>query len=279
MPTPEEVAAKAVEEATKDASAEEAKETPAADPHEAAARAKGWKPKEEYTGDAALWVDAKEFLGREPLFEKIRTQSKELKDIKRTVEAMAKHQAAIVEHTVNARIAALKAERKVAIEEADVDKVEKIDKAIEEQKEVRASSKDKEVPGVIQEWVEANSWYKTDAEMRDFARAYNDSYLKRHPDDLEGSLDATLKATKRAFPEKFPEEKKPPTPPAHSVEGSTAPNKGAAKYSVSRLTPDQKLAHDQYIKAGTFDDIAKKNKMTPSEYYVRQLDEIGELSR
>jgi hypothetical protein len=31
----------------------------------------GWKPLEEYEGDPDTWVDAKEFLGRAPLFERI----------------------------------------------------------------------------------------------------------------------------------------------------------------------------------------------------------------
>src|SRR4051812_35214193 len=35
------------------------------------ARAKGWKPLEEFKGDEADWVPAREFIGRERLFDKI----------------------------------------------------------------------------------------------------------------------------------------------------------------------------------------------------------------
>src|SRR3990172_4739307 len=94
-PTAEEIAAKAAEDAQKtdDKAGDGDKGNGAVTPDsaEASARAQGWKPKEEFTGDPALWVDAKEFVGRAPLFDKIKTQSKDLKEIRKTVDAMAKH--------------------------------------------------------------------------------------------------------------------------------------------------------------------------------------------
>ena len=84
MPSPDEIAAQAVADAQKIAETPPegadkgngAEEVPV--PVEATARTQGWKPKEEFTGDPALWVDAKEFVGRAPLFDKIKGQSKEL---------------------------------------------------------------------------------------------------------------------------------------------------------------------------------------------------------
>jgi L-fucose isomerase-like protein len=133
----------------------------------------------------------------------------------------------------------------------------------------------------IKDWVAANKWYATDMELHDFALAYNDSYLKRHPDDLAGSLEATTRAVKKAFPEKFAGDAKPTVtkPGPSAVEGSTASSGAGKKFTVSRLSADQKLAHDQYIKAGTFDKAAAEAKMSPTEFYIKQLDEIGELSR
>lgn len=287
MPTADEIAAKAATDA------EEAKGKAvgagdgdkgngevAPDPAEAAARAQGWKPKDEFTGDPGLWVDAKEFVGRAPLFEKIKGQSKELKEIKRTVDAMAKHFTANVNHAVNAKIAELKSQRREAIEGGDVEKVEKLDKAIEDQKTVRADIPTApEVAPAVTDWVKENPWYTKDQELHDFALAFNDTYLKRNPGDIEGSLEATAKATKKAFPEKFPDTKRPSGSPAPAVEGATAPASAGKKYTASRLNSDQKLAHDQYIKAGTFDAVAKAAKMTPTEYYVHQLDQIGELTK
>ena len=284
MPTPDEIAAHAAADVTKEAPPEGDKGNGAdttPDPVETSARTQGWKPKEEFTGDPALWVDAKEFVGRAPLFEKIKEQSKTLKGLTKTVDAMAKHFTANVNHAVNAKISELRAAKKEAIEGGDVAKVEAIDKQIDDAKATKADIPTApEVAPEVMDWVKANPWYTTDNELHDFALAYNDSFLKRHPGDIEGSLKATATATKRAFPDKFSgDTKKPAGSPAATVEGATAPASAGKKYTVNRLTTDQKMAHDQYIKAGTFDAVAKAAKMTPSEYYVKQMDEIGELTR
>jgi hypothetical protein len=287
-PTAEEIAAKAVEEATKTEDKQEEKseaekvEEKVSDPHEAAARADGWLPKEEYKGDPEKWVDPKTWVEKGPLLKRISSQSTHIKELKKTVDAMAKHFTANVNHAVATKIAELKSQRTEAIKEGDVDKVEKLDAAIDKQKEAKADIPTApELAPEIKDWVAANKWYATDMELHDFALAYNDSYLKRHPDDLAASLDATTRAVKRAFPEKFSGEAKPTVtkPGPSAVEGSTAPSGAGKKFTVSRLSPDQKLAHDQYVKAGTFKKQAEAAKMTGSEWYIRDLDSIGELSR
>ena len=268
-PTGDELAAKAAEEIVKEeAPPVEIEKTVAPDPTETAARAQGWKPKDEFTGDPGLWVDAKEFVGRAPLFDKIKGQSKELKEIKKTVDAMAKHFTANVNHAVQARIAALKSERKEAIEGGDVERVDKLDRAIEEQKQVKADIPTApEVAPEVMEWVKANDWYTKDAELHDFALAFNDSYLKRNPGDIEGSLKATATATRKAFPEKFPTNTKPAASAAPAVESATAPAREAKKYTVGRLTSEQKMVYDQLVKPG---------HMKHDDWF-KSLEEIGEL--
>jgi len=66
-------------------------EVQAPDPVETAARSRVGNRKRSYTGKPGTWRDAKEFLDRAPLYEKIKAQSTELKGIKKTVDAMAKH--------------------------------------------------------------------------------------------------------------------------------------------------------------------------------------------
>jgi cytochrome c556 len=51
----------------------------------------GWRPKEEFEGSEDDFIDAKEFVRRKPLFEKIEHQSKELKQIKQALEACKGH--------------------------------------------------------------------------------------------------------------------------------------------------------------------------------------------
>ena len=266
--TADEIAAEATANAT---TPEPEAEAQAPDPVETAAREQGWKPKEEYTGKPGTWRDAKEFLDRAPLYEKIKAQSTELKGIKKTVDAMAKHFTANVNHAVAERIAALKVERREAIEGGDVDRVEKLDKAIEEQKTVRADIPTApEIAPEVSAWVKDNPWYTKDQELHDFALAYNDSYLKRNPGDLEGSLTATVTATKKAFPEKFPADKKtePAASAAPTVEGGTAPSRKSTEFSVSRLSADQKLVYEQ---------IVKKHGVVTHDQFFKDLQAIGEL--
>jgi len=45
---------------------------------ETKARAKGWKPLEEYSGEPDEWIPAKEFVGRQPLYDQIHTLKREI---------------------------------------------------------------------------------------------------------------------------------------------------------------------------------------------------------
>lgn len=278
MPTSDGTAAQAAKELAPEAPTEEVKE---ADPVETSARAQGWKPKKEFTGDPALWVDAKEFIGRAPLFEKIKDQSKVLKKMEKTVDAMAKHLTANVQYGVKVELAKLKAAKREAIEGGDVAKVEAIDKQIDETKATKADIPTApDMSASVKEWGEKNEWFFKDEDLHDAAMIANDLYLKRHPGDVEGALKHVSRTIEKNYAD-HPLIKKgnPSGSPVPTVEGSTAPASTGKKYTVSRLNADQKLAHDQYIKAGTFDALAKAAKMTPSEYYVHQMDEIGELTK
>lgn len=286
-PTPEELAAQAAAQAdaskTKDVTPPDGADKKAAsdadhvDPIEVAARAEGWKPREEFSGEPGDFVEAKEYLARKPLYKVIKGQSKSIKKLQETVEAMTGHFEKTVNIAVEARVKELQTQRREAIKEGDVAKVEALDKAIDAHKEGKVEAKPV-VPEAITKWIEENPWYEKDRELRDFALAFNDTYLKRSPEDLEGSLEATAKAVRRAFPEKFQkkdggnnrqdDDGTKAAPPPGSVEGGgkTGPG-GGKKLSVSRLNRDQRLIHDQYVKAG----------ILSSEEYLKGLDEIGEL--
>jgi hypothetical protein len=254
------------------------------DPIEAAARVKGWKPKAEFTGEPADYVGAEAFLARGPLLEKISTQSRQLNKVTKTMETMARHFNKNVEHAANARIKELEYQKTEAIKTGDVPQVRAIDTAIEHERAAKADAipagdgKAVEVPPEVEKWVNANPWYVSNAEMHDFAYAHNETYLKRHPGDLEGSLRSTTAAIRRAFPDKFlkPTTVKPDDT-VSVVEGGGAPASGGKAYTVNRLNADQRNALSQYLKAGTFTELAKEAKMSPTEYYIRDLEMIGEI--
>lgn len=240
---------------------------PAEPSYEDIAREKGWKPKEEYDGEGDAWVGAEEFVKRQPLFDKIKVQSKKLKELERTVEALAKHYQTNVQQAKERAILDLKSERREAIELGEVGKVEEIDQKIEHvqkmaEPEIRPPAM---APELEQFLDEQKDWFNKDQELTSFAVAYNESYLKRNPGDLAKSLDETLKAVRKAFPEKFENKRRQSPPP---VEGSSIASKAEGKYSVGRLNAEQKLVYNQLVKV---------HKQMSHEDYFKSLEEAGFL--
>lgn len=234
--------------------------------YEASAKAKGWKPQAEYEGDVASWVDAEEFVKREPLFEKIRNQSKELKEMRKTVEAMTTHFQKNVKAATDKAIGELKERRREAIELGDAGAVDKIDEQIAEQKAQVIESKAPEIPHEVKAWVQENPWFDTDEEMRIFAISYSDLQLRKNNGDLEKSLEETAKAVRKSFPEKF-ENKKRNDPPSVAG-GSRGDGDGKGKYTTDRLSPEQKLVYKQFV---------QQHKIMSHEDYFKGLEDQGDL--
>lgn len=235
--------------------------------YETVAKEKGWRPKEEYEGDLEAWVGAEEFVKRQPLFDKIKVQSKKLKELERTVEALAKHYQTNIQQAKERAISDLKAERREAIELGEVSKVEQIDEKIAHVSGMpEPDIQPKGLAPEIEQFVaDQKDWFNKDDEMTSFAVAYNTNYLQRHPGDLGKSLEETLKAVKKAFPDYWKNLKRTAPP---NVEGATPSSKEGGKYSYSRLNAEQKLVYDQ---------IVKRHKQMSHEEYFKSLDEAGFL--
>lgn len=241
--------------------------------YEEIARNKGWRPLEEFEGDQGTWVGAEEFVKREPLFEKIKNQSKELRELRKTIDSMSSHYHKSVEVAVKRAVDDLKAKRREAIELGDVEKVEAIDNEIEKTKNdaaeaAPAKNADPDIPEEITTWIGENKWYESNDEMRTFAIAYNEQFLRKNPGKLEESLKKTTEAVKRAFPEEFDKRNPKRDLPGAVETPSAANNGGSTKQSVDRLTAEQKLVYNQYVKV---------HKIMSHEEYFKSLEEIGEL--
>ena len=232
---------------------------------EESARAKGWRPKEEYAGDGD-WVDAEEFLRRKPFFDKMSQQRQEIKRLQRTVESMATHYHKSVAAAVDKAVKNLKVERREAIELGDADRVDAIDAEIAYQQQQMAAQPANTVAPEIVDWVAENPWFNNDSDMRSFAVAFNENYLKANPNDIATSLDKTLAAVKKAFPEKFEQPVRKPIAPASPVESGAVAHK-PAKYDVNRLTSEQKAAYNAYV---------KQHKIMSHDEYFQGLEVIGD---
>lgn len=231
------------------------------------AKEKGWKPLEEYDGDPDEWVDAKEFCQRAPLYDRLKNQNKKLKEQEKALRDMGSHIDKVSQAAYNRAISDLQKEKREAVSVADVDRVEEIDKEIQEIKQEMVPPKQQ--PGIAPEIVawtsdKENQWFNEDAERREFAIAYQQAQLQTHPDmDIETSLKNVNKAVRKAFPEKF-------SNPARSTAA-------VVETAVSRTDPGKKvysykdLSEEQRSVAARFDRMGIMSK----DEYVKQLAENG----
>lgn len=229
----------------------------------------GWVPKEEFQGDLERWVDAGEFVRRGELFRKIESQSKELKDVKKALAALAKHNSQIAATEYERALKELRAQKKDALAEGDAERVvdveDKID-LIKDQQKWHAQQQAKEIQEQtvnpeFARWTERNSWYETDRRMRIHADDYGVELAKQGMSPVE-VLAEVEKEIKRAYPEKF---RNPNRAKAGAVEGTVArPNTGKRDDGAD-MNDAQKRIMDTIVKTGV---------MTKEEY-IKQFKAIN----
>lgn len=227
-----------------------------ADPYEVEARAQGWKPKEEYEGDPNKWRPAKEFVERGELFGKIDTLGKELKETKKALTMLQEHHSKVKETEYKRAVEELKALQKRHLEEGNADEYLQTTELLTD---LKAEQKAREVveKQVSQQvaktpdprftaWVEQNTWYATNREMREFADAIGLQHAQANPQKApEEVLTYVTTQVKRAFSEAFvnPNRNKP-----SAVEGSSTPS-GNKKDSFE-LTDEERKVMNTFLRTG-----------------------------
>ena len=235
----------------------------------------GWR--EDHTGDDA--VDAVTYILRSKDIQK--SMSQHNKDLKEQLQALNGSVSALKAHNENVykaevkklenEVIELKKERKAAIELADVDKVEELDKQIDEkQKDIdKPKSDDKQPSTVIANpaydvWIKDNVWYLEDDTMAKFADTVAQQYAGAPLDRIYSIVRTKVQ---EVFPDKFTSVKTPnpvktPVGPKSPVEGSSAKGNNVS-FTKADLTPDQMQIMGQFVKGGIMteeqyvNDIAK----------------------
>lgn len=249
------------------------------------ARAKGWRPLEEWEGDADDWVDAKEFVGRQKLYDRISDLKSTLTKVQRESQADLKAVAAslskIRETEYKKALAELQAQRDRAVEDDDaraaVQATEAIKKLeVEKEKETQAQTQVSAVatPAFI-EWQKANPWFDSDPEMRSDALHIGTGYLAGNPDKTQAEvLEYVTTKVKRMYPEKFETKEKKKV--VAQVEGNspsarqTELNTRKGKLTFDDLPPEYKKIAGVLIKSGALKSAAEKNKRSQEEEYLAQ---------
>jgi len=224
----------------------------------------GWRSKEEFDGEEEDFIDAQEFVRRKPLFEKIDSVGKELRETRKALKALQEHHAKVKEAEFKHALEQLRAEKKVALEEGDADKLIEIDEQIADAK-VRQVQEERQArqeasaphPNFIT-WVGKNPWYKEDAELKAAADQIGSAYAVSNP---EVEPDQVLKyvegRVRKLYPDKF---RNPNKDRPSAVEGRTSTTNAKPKdddVSNYPLSDDERRVMMSFVRQGV---------MTKDEY-------------
>ncbi len=238
-----------------------------ADPFESKALEMGWRPKEEWDGDEADFIDAKEFVRRKPLFEKIEHQSKAIKQLTEAFDALKTHHTKVKESEYQRALKTLKEARREALREGETERAlayeDKIEEVEQQKAEFDSDAAKVNVP-VEQEahpefvaWKQRNGWYNKDTELRQFADTYGMSLAKQGKTPQE-VLDLVAQRVRKAFPEKF-------TNPNRDKPGAVeAPSRKGASSDGFQMTDEERTIMKKILRVGG---------LTEAEY-IKQLKQV-----
>ena len=251
------------------------------------ARTKGWRPLDEWHGDQEDWVDAKEFVGREKLFDRIQDLKDQLhknsQKFDKEFQAMANHFAGMRDVEYKRALAELKSQIAYAKDEKDVDGVEKLTTqlaAVEQERKIattavqQAETSPQADPEKFRKFKQDNPWFDSDKELQEEAMSIGIGYSATHKEKSQEEVyDYVVKRIKRIYPEKFDDmsdedDDEKPVRKSANVEGGTGIKKSLGankkgKLSVGDLNEQEKEVMRTFIKRGVLtqekylDDLAK----------------------
>jgi len=258
-----------IEKEEKEAIEQKTKETqeiqePKENKIETIAKEMGWVSEEDFNGDKSDYVDAETYIRRgrdiqDNMRKSLKEQRQQLNDMSESIEALKSHNEKVYKAAVSKlklELTTLKAQKKEAIEDGNVNKVNEIDEQIDfvkgsiDTKEPEKSKKGDEKPELTSEfkvWIGKNPWYETDDEMAtvadNIAREYKGISFQR----LEKLVD---KKIKEAFPDKFPSTNTTKqTDAVNRVEGSSRRQAGT-KFTEADLSESQRTIMNQFVRQG-----------------------------
>ena len=201
---------------------------------------KGWNP-EGVTGKRNL--SAEEFLDRESFFDEIHKLKREVRSQKQMVDALQQHNTTISEKAYEKAIKDLKSQKVQAADNEDLGAIIQIDEKIEELRDAREQGKastqtESATPYTPQDWgnayedfVDKNSWYKTDRKRQVFADSIGTTYAQANP---TASPDEVYSYVIKEVTKEF-KEAAPAKPAAVAPAGRSGGKASAKKYKLSDI--------------------------------------------
>lgn len=248
----------------------------------------GWRPEEEWEGDSADWVSAKEFNFRGELMSRISSQTGQLTNANKEIDRISKALNVLGEHhkktaeTEHKRIlTSLKKEKALALEDGDSEGVVEIDDKIQDLKDSKKEEaaqvkEDKEelkdaaaeVPKEITKWLNdpKNDWYHKQPVLKGAANAIWDDYMNENPEadytDVIKHMDKTIR---EEMPHKFEGTKRT----SKVTESDGGRKRTKTKFTKKDLSEDQLEVAKTFVDTGIFSNVQE---------YVNELVENGDLN-
>jgi len=232
----------------------------------------GWVPKDQFIGEEDSFVDAKEFLKRGELFDKIDKQSRELKAVKKALDSMKEHYSKVEEASYQRALKELKESQKEALQNGDLDKFHEIGDQIDEAKRQAEINKTiasrdftPEAPPAPEfvAWTNRNPWYNSHKYMRDFADELGVTLYNQGVPKTE-VLKRVEEEVRKEFPNKFINPNKENAPNVQSSKGQGTTRKAGD----FEMTDEERRVMNSFIQSGA---------LTKDEY-IRDLKKIKGLA-
>lgn len=195
------------------------------DPYVEKALELGWRPEEEWDGSPEDFIDAKEFVRRQPLFDKISGLSKHVKNLEQSFEALKQHHTRVKEVEFQRAVDTLQKARRQAMRDGETEqalaieeKIEDIQSQKQEFEELQKEQPSPQAPNpAFVSWMEQNKWYQKDDAMTAYADTLGVK-LKQQGLDNDEILKRVTVEVRKEFKHKFTNPKRDS---ASSVEGGS----------------------------------------------------------
>lgn len=235
----------------------------------------GWVPKEQWVeagNSPDDWRSAKEFKERGELFSKIHQLNRETRSQQAALDSMKRHHQFVFEQAHKRALADLKKERRMAMRDEDMDRVEAIEEEMEtlneshekQREQFQVQSSPAQAAPELAAFIGRNQWYETDPELRDEADAVGLVFANRNPGSTPASVLKHVEDTiKKRHPEKFAPKKAAPNAVA-AVDRTRSSRKAESGYQLDEM--ETKIMND-LVRAGV---------MTKEEYIADLKKAKGE---
>jgi hypothetical protein len=182
-------------------------------PTETLAMDQGWVPLADWEASGRPkdeWRPAKEFVERGELYKSIHSTKRELKQTQAALTALQRHHQYVFEKAHVQAVRDLRAEKRLALRDGDIDRMEEIETELEtitdqhaqEKAQIQSQNAQMNVAPAPEfvSFVERNPWYLTNQDMHDEADAAGFVHLNKG-----GSKETLFSTVEKKMREKFPE--------------------------------------------------------------------------